>query len=376
VLFQPRLWWQLFTVFALASLLGAWKRARLAEWILFAGFFYIFWRANKNFGYFVMAAFPMIAAGLDRTGRMIRDALSRKGADGRNTQEPSQAPPFWLGGCALACLVLIPMAFSGWLYDLAWTPVQRGTSFNKSVLPLEACDFIKEKGIEGRLLNSWSHGGYIAWATGQKVFIYSHGEVMGPAFYDEYVDSKQPQGFEAALAKWKPTVVVVPFKLSPYWLYHLNQAKDWRMVLATEHTALFLHASVAPHVPSLPKPQAGVEYPVFEDAVSERLIREAASADPAGPWAWLQGSGAYPNREMTLSAFYLQTGKVDACIGLCLEGLRKTSFLVPDLMLNLGHALNARRRYELADLCFDAFLRVDSDPVIAQEITHVRRARR
>ena len=45
-------------------------------------------------------------------------------------------------------------------------------------------------------------------------------------------------------------------------------------------------------------------------------------------------------------------------------------------MLNLGHALDARRLFELADLCFDAFLRVDGDPVIAQDIHAVRRDRR
>jgi len=79
---------------------------------------------------------------------------------------------------------------------------------------------------------------------------------------------------------------------------------------------------------------------------------------------------------MTRASFFLQTGEVDACIGASLEGLQKATFQVPELLLTLGHALNHRRFYPMADVCYDAFLKADDDDQAAAEIAQARRARR
>jgi hypothetical protein len=376
VLFQPRLFWQLFTALAVAGWIADRKKVRPVEWVLFLGFLYVFWRANKNFGYFVLVAFPAAAAGLDRIGRGIRSAFAAGKKSAAESMASDRWKAAWLGGCAVACVAWIAAVGTGWLYSVAWSPHRPGTGFNSSILPVEACRFLERNGIEGRLLNTWNQGGYIAWATGRNVFVYSHGEVMGPAFYREYVEAKQPDGFPEALRKWKPTVAVVPFDRASFWLYHLDRSDEWRMVHADDHTAVFLHESVAPEVAALPRPRAGIDYPPFDDANLERTIRQAAGARAPSLPEWLQGSRAYPRREMTLSAFYLHTAEIDAAIGVSLAGVEQTPFLVPELMLNLGHALNARRRYAIADVCFDAFLRADRDPVIAREIESARRSRR
>jgi hypothetical protein len=376
VLFQPRLCWPLYTGLALAGLIASRKRAGLPEWVLWAGFLYVFWRANKNFGYFVMVSFPLAAAGLDALGERLAAGFRRKGArSGPSGERPGGRLAF-LGGVATACLGLIVVAWTGRLYDLAWTPHHRGTGFNRSLLPVEACAFINRNRIQGRILNSWDQGGFIAWTTRQKVFIYSHGEVVGPEFYREYVEAKRPEGFARALRKWKPTVAIVPFADVPFWLFHLHQAKAWRMVHADEHTAIFLHASVAPEVRALPRPLPGIDFPTYENSIAARLIRRAAAAPPPSLGQWLEGRRAWPIREMMQSAFYLHAGEWNACFGVSLKGVERTPFLVPELMLNLGHALNARRLYKWADLCFDTFLRVDPDPVIARGIQEARRSRR
>ncbi len=376
VLFQPRLYYQLFTVLAVAGLIGNWRRWRPAEMVLFAGFLYVFARANKNFGYFVMAVFPMAATGLDRLGGQLRAALVRKSPKGL---EPHGARPWrllWLGACGTVCLVLIPAVWTGWLYDLAWVSHRRGTGFNESLLPVEASEFINRHKIEGRPLNTWNDGGYLSWATRQKVFICSHGEVMGQGFYGRYVEAKQPGGLADALNRHVPTVAVVPYRSVPYWLYAFDRAKAWRLVHADDRTAVFVHPPAAPLVPPMPEPRAGADYPAFDDADVERVVRQAASARPPNLGEWFRGRRAWPLREMARSGFYLQTREVDACIGTALAGLERTPFLVPDLLLTLGHALNARGRYGLADRCYEAFLRAEDDPRIAREIEQLRRQRR
>jgi hypothetical protein len=240
---------------------------------------------------------------------------------------------------------------------------------------VEACDFLVEHGIEGRVLNTWNQGGYTAWVTERPVFMYSHGEVMGQDFYAEYVAGKEPGGFEVLLERWLPTVVLVPYESVPFWLYHLDRAPDWRMAHADATTAVFLHASEAKHVPALPAPVSEVDYPVFDDPTVMRIIDAAVTAEPAGFGAWLRGSAAWPVDETRQAAFWLQTGEVRACIGIALAGLERTPHLVPDLLLTLGHALNARRAHALADRCFEAFLRADDDPAIEREIHAVRKRR-
>ena len=376
-LLQPRLAWQLFAALAIVGLIGGWRKARLPEILLFVAFLYVFSSANKNFGYFAMACVPLVASGLDRFARCAGAALARYVArdDAAPSSPGGRGALVWLVGCGLVTAALVGATWTGRLYDLAWTDWRRGTDFNAAILPVEAGAFLNRHHIEGRLLNTWNDGGYISWATGQPVFIYSNTEVMGSAFYKQYMSAKYPNGFAPALQKWRPTVAVVPFKVASFWLYHLSRSTDWRMVHTSDYAAVFLHRTEAPRVPALPRPQAGTDYRVFDGPTARTLILNAAAAPEPDFWEWLQGSGAYPMREMSRATFYFLTGELDACIGVALEGIEKTPFLVRRLMLRLGHAFNARGDYDNADVCFDAFLRGDADPVVVQEIQRARARR-
>lgn len=363
ILLQPLLWWQLFAGLALAGFAGAWKRTTLAERILFAGFLYLFAIANKNFGYFAMVCFPPAAAGLDRLGRTLaRRAAPRAAAAG-------------LTACLLISLALIPFTLSGRLYDMAWMPHRPGTGFNADVLPVGACEFINRHRIRGRVLNSWDDGGYIAWATRQPVFIYSRGRVMGREFYSEYTAAKQPDGLAAVLKKWNPQLALVRFQNAPVWLHQLSRNPDWRMVYADRRTALFCSSSVAPHVPALPPPKPGVDFPAFDPANLPRRVAEVTALPPAGLLQRLAGSSAWPLEPIDRSSFYLDTGQWAACIGVSLDGLRRSGFAVPELLLNLGHALDAVGRYDSADPCYNAFLRVRDDAETARVIAGIRARR-
>jgi hypothetical protein len=375
VLFQPGLGWQLYAVLALVGLMGGWKRVRVPELVLGALFFCIFWQASKNFGYFVMATFPLVATGLDVAGAALRRRFLRD--RGRIRQRIGELlPQVGLGAVTVICLLLGGLAWTGQFYKLGWSPNRCGTGFNAAFLPVNACRFLQEHRIQGRVLNTFAHGGYIYWVTRQPVFIYGITEVTGPYFYREYIESKTPEAFPQTLRKWQPTIAVVPFTDTPYWLYRLSNRKDWRLVQHDDWTALFLHESVGQDIPAQPPPEPGKDYRIYPEPEISILLRNAASRPAMTLREWPRGSDAYPLREIRLSGFYLHSGNLDACTGYALEGLEKSRLLVPDLFLNLGHVLNARKQYELADFCFNIFLRNAHDPVIADEIQAVRSERR
>lgn len=376
VLLQTRLWYQLFTLLAVGGVLWSARRLRLFEWLLLAAFLYVFWKANKNFGYFVMAVFPFAAAGLGQLGRRIKATLaSKRPRPERDASAPSGGLARGYPAIVVACLLITLAVITGWWYDMQWTTSRLGFGYDRSILPVGACAFVQREGIEGRWLNTWDDGGFLAWAIDQPIFIYSHGEVSGQAFYRRYIRAKQPEGFAPALERWEPTAALVRFRLTPFWLYELNRRDDWRMAYADDRTAVFLHRTLAPEVPALPDPEAGKDYPRYDMRRVERAVNAAINQGPAGFGQWLRGSAAYPLREMRMSSFYLQTNEVDASIGIALKGLRKAGFLIPDLMLNLGHALNHVGHDRLADRCYDVFLAVSDDPAIRRQIRMMRQQR-
>jgi hypothetical protein len=277
---------------------------------------------------------------------------------------------------AVVALLLVPAVASGWWHEISWSGNRQGTGFDRARLPVDACAFLEDHDIEGRLLNSWNWGGYIAWATGQKVFVYSHGEVMTQDFFREYTAIRQPEGFAQGLAKWQPTVAVVPFTDSPYWLVHLQREKSWRRVYSDHQAAIYLRDSVAPQVVAESAPVQGVDYPTIDGATAQELLTRGIEAEPPGVLDWLRGRAAYPIREQNLSTFYLQIGELEASFATALEGLRQADFAVPDLLLNLGHAFNLRGLHGPADRCFDRFLELDDDPEMARSIEQTRNARR
>lgn len=377
--FQPILAMQIFAVFAFIATIGMFKRVKLAQWILFAGFFYIFFNANKNFGYFVMVSFPAICFGLDNVLARLRNVPNQY-----STKTPMFLMPNFLKSPLVSYILTISIFFlcfvaivTSWIHEIGWQENDFGTGFNQQALPTRACDFINDNNIEGRILNCWNDGGYIGWSTKQKVFINSIGELIGLDFYDKYIEARQPEGFQRLLTEYKPTVAVIRYRITPYWLFYLsNIADDWRMVYSDCQVAVFLHSSVSAEIPALPDPKPGKDYNTYDTNQMLNIVDSVCKTPKLSFFERLKGSRAYPLEQMQLSSFYLHTNQPDVCISTCLEGLKKASFIVPDLMLNLGHALNANKNYALADKCYDAFLSVDNDPVLSQEIKLQRQRRR
>jgi hypothetical protein len=365
VLFQPPLYWHLYTALIVVGLVGAWRKARVPDLVVWAGFAYVFARAHKNLGYFVMATFPLAVAGLDLAMWRIRTALARRRAA---RAAPVPAPRAVLWAPLVLAVALVPLTLSGRLYKLAWSDFPIRSGYNSTFLPVEASQFLVDHRIEGKILTTFGYGSYVHWITRQPVSIYGIEEVFGPEFYAEYIASLGPDGLQAFLNKWQPTIAIVSITETPYWLFYLNGEPDWRLVQFNQNAAVFLRASV-PGPPALGAPRPGVDFPEHSREEMTRIVREAADRPDMTLRAWFQGNAALEQPAIRLSTLYLYTGRFDACVNTGVEALARSPIRIRELLLIVGTAWNALGDYQLADLAFGGVLKSpDTDAQTRQQI--------
>lgn len=360
-LFIPYLYWQLYALLVVLGMVFVNRRARLVEWALFLGFFYAFYAANKNFGYFVMATFPMAAMGLDRLAGALSRCLPAR------SSFQSHAPLAWTS----VLLLCIGLAASGWFFHAAWSNDRHGIEFNRRTLPIEAARFISEHDLQGNLLNTWNDGGYLAYATRQPVFIYGRGRVMGPDFYARYKRSREePTTFTSLLREHQPTIAVFNPNDASLWFALLLQRSDWRLVHRDPHYVVFLHNSLMADVPEY-RPDNPPQ--VDPDALLQRVTK-VTRLSGMSVIQWLQGGAIYPRSAIDDATFYLNFGRPNAAIAAALNGLEQADYAVPDLFLRLTEALYLTRRVRLGDQTFEAFTRTDPnvEPQIRNALRRLR----
>jgi len=367
VLFQPPLYWHLYTLLIVIGLIGAWRVARVPQLVIWALFAYVFSMAHKNFGYFVMATFPLAAVGIDRAIAWLRLRRGLRIAIG---------PRVLLWAPIALVVIITPLALSGRLYKLAWNDAPMRSGYNSSFLPVEASEFLNSQHIQGKVLAPFAYGSYVNWATRLPVSIYGVQEVFGPEFYAEYLASMTPQGLPAFLAKWNPTIAVASIVEAPFWIYYLSAQPTWRLVQFNENAAVFLHESVT-GPPELPDSKAGKDFPSHTRDEMKQIITDAVARPEMTFSAWWQGSEAFQQRQVRLSTLYLYTGRLEAAVNTAVDGLARTPIRVRELLMILGTAFNAGGDYELSDLSFSGVLSSpDADAQTRQQIQATVAARK
>lgn len=362
VLFRPQLFGLLYFALAVVGFLGALRRMRWAEIFLLLGFAYLFVTAVRNFGFFFLVSFPVVAGGLGELGRRWtgrRSELRRKLAVGLQASVATLA----VAGVALA--------WSGRLFAWEWLPHRLGTSFNRSLLPVELCRFIADHGIEGRVLNSWDDGGYVAFATGLKTFIDGRMEVMGEPHFREYLKLKDPATIGAELRRFAPDLAIVPHNRIPLWLFTFSQQLRWRMVYADESWALLLRPGLRDDLP-----EAELAHPpAFAREEIQRLL-EAEALEPApGLREVWRGRDAFPSSAVRRSGLFFQIGAHEAAAAVGLAALADAPFTVPDLYLNVGWALLLAGDDANADRAFALFVRHSRVPEDVRQVEALRTQR-
>jgi hypothetical protein len=275
---------------------------------------------------------------------------------------------------AVLALVVCLQVASGYWYGSRRAPHRLGHEFNDRVLPVRAGEFIRSA-FDGprRILNNWDSGGYLRFSTRWPVFIDGRNEIMGEAFYREYLGSKDPARLPGLLARWDIDAALVPHVDIPTWFHHFDRAPGWREVYHDDRHAVFVRGAAASKVAALEPPRPASDYPLYTTREANRILERAEDLARPSFVASLVGPHYEPYRELGWSLLYLRSGRPRAAIGHALRGLERTTFPAPELLATLGHAYYDLGENDLAARCFARALDRVDDPLARDRLREIGR---
>lgn len=368
VWYQPIFFIQLYGILAVLIYLLTFTKRTVLDWLLAGAFGFIFFKAVKNHGYFVLVTFPALVAGCDFLVTKLSEVIKNK------QKWIEQILPIGTSLSVLVvCVVMCVHLLNGYYYSQARLPHNLGHQFNESVLPVRACKFIQEDQKEGRILNNWDSGGFVSFATDSPVFIYGWNELMGEDFYREYQLFKKLDRLPILLRKWQQKKALVPFNDIPQWFYFFENSEDWQCVYLDDRDAIFYHQSIVSSTQELVN---GIDIEesqlMFTDQEVNMLLENAASKKMPSFWDSLSKIHYEPRRELRLTAASLLRNDPKICIQYGLSALDKSTFPAPEILLNLGHAYFGLKDYGKARLCFEGALKWFEDPEAERRLVQIR----
>ncbi len=342
VIYQPTLFMQLLAVTAIAAFAAAWKRVTVAERIVFVLFAYVFWRAQKNHGYFALATLPTLAVGYRRLAELAR--LPRLPA----------ARPLACAALVLACAVVSLQVKTNWFYANTRLPTRFGHRFNGDFLPVGAAQFLNRDDVPaGNMLNMFNEGGFLGFATQRPVFIDGRAELTGPEFFERYQYLEDPALLAPALDEFAIDFAVFPIGEAPTWWTWFRESEDWRLVFVDDRNLIFFRAGFAPHVPPTTIGEDARTASLLE---RERALNAAIERRPPGFLSTLFDAHYYPMAEMRRCIFHWSQEDHRAALAAGLEACERGTIDSADVLLAVGNVLWSMDLRGPARRCLQAVL--------------------
>ncbi len=123
-----------------------------------------------------------------------------------------------------------------------------GMGLNRSHLPIQAANFLIDKHLKGRILNSIGFGGWLSWTLPQPIFIDGRLEVMQEQIYREVTQSWNG-GLTELIEKYHPQLIVYNYLKYYPWTLQLKEMNDWRLIYVDGIAAVFARNEYAVEIP-------------------------------------------------------------------------------------------------------------------------------
>ena len=194
-----------FSFFLAAGLIAAFKKRKSMSGFWPCFFFALSASAVRNIPLFVLACAPLAAAcWSNQLGPFF---------------QKFPIPPLYRSMAAFA-LALFLLGFSARVITNAHSVSSHlsdrfGFGLDQQAQPVQACGFLVENKLDGKILNDLDDGDWLDWQGPQKTFIDGRLDVMGADFFTEYSKSQLPGGAAALAARYQPEFFLQPASNTP-----------------------------------------------------------------------------------------------------------------------------------------------------------------
>jgi len=326
-------------------------------WILGVAFTALYLTAVKNWSYFSFALIPYAVTGWSQ--RML-------------PWRTRAAMPTRFFILALSVLLLLLMRADWW--SRATSGLGSGLAYSPTGHSSGAAEIIRRAGPEVRIMNPHDLGGWLAWATGQKVYIDGRNDNYPERLYRESVAAGLAENFKALIEVIRANLVVARELGEGVWIESLAKEPDWRLVFRSDGILVFMRNDLAPEIPALGKENVAGGIPSDFAAWDRQLRVEAAKSLPDW-WRALPFGQLVLDGVAGQSAGSILLGRSEEAQAYAWAGICKNRYFIVELWVNLAAAFEMAKEYRLADFCWDTILRKVPDADL-QERAEKARARR
>lgn len=273
---------------------------------------------------------------------------------------------------ALCALLLLLMKVDWW--SRATSGLGSGLAYSPTGHSRGASEIIQRAGPEVRIMNPHDLGGWIAWATGQKVYIDGRNDNYPERLYRESVATGVAENFKALIEVIRANVVVARESGEGVWIETLTKEANWRLVFWSDGILVFMRNDLAPEIPALGREDTAGKTPSDFVAWDRQLQIEAAKPLPDW-WSALPFGHLVLDGVAGQSAGSILLGRSEEAQAYAWAGICKNRYFIVELWVNLAAAFEMAKEYPLADFCWETILRKVPDKDL-QERAEKARARR
>jgi hypothetical protein len=213
------------------------KEIRPAHYVLFAGFGFLAYMAQRNVLLYIVCVIPIIGYHASKCPAAERLASFLKS---------NRRWAFTL--CAPALLIILFGVIQHSIVIATYPPARLLSPFR---FPEKITDYLKQNPYRGKIFNDIRYGGYLIWNLypQKQVFIDGRLIIRSREFFQDYLMlCANPELFSTVARKFDITQVVLPwaiFNLHHKLIMSLYQSENWRLEYTDGASTLFVRSDVS-----------------------------------------------------------------------------------------------------------------------------------
>lgn len=214
------------------------KKRKIHEFLILTAFLYISYTAIRNVPIFMLYSGFILALCSKDIFLDLFTGLPEK-------LKPVSKPLALI--LAVLFLLLSARVVTGNYYISYGKGVDFGVGLNENSFPVKALEHLNSLGLNGRIINDISYGGWLEWQYTSQVFIDGRLEVIGEDLYREFLDAVNNNKLPELIEKYNAIMVIFNHGSTISWISQLRDLPGWGMAYLDDNTAVFGKADKLPN---------------------------------------------------------------------------------------------------------------------------------